>query len=253
MKLLRRVRTTAHRTGLEVSQYFAGLDFSRQYVKQLHLHGVNVLLDVGANSGQYAHGIRRAGFRGRIISFEPLTGPFSLLKDKASKDPSWDCRQIALGDSDGTIPINVAGNSGQSSSVLPMLKSHQDAFPPANYIGEEIVPMNRLDTLAPEILRPTDTTFLKIDVQGFEKQVLAGGKSTVNDHCVGIQLELSFQPLYQGGMLAREAFDLMHSSGFTVTGLLPCFTDMRNGRMLQADGIFFRLDDRAEELEDEGR
>ena len=66
-------------------------------------------------------------------------------------------------------------------------------------------------------------TFLKIDVQGFEKQVLAGSKSTVKDRCVGMQLELSFLPLYEGGMLIREALDLVYSMGFTLTGLLPMF------------------------------
>ena len=184
-----------------------------------------------------------AAYKGRIISFEPLSGPFSIFESKASTDSLWDCRRCALGDVDGTISINVAGNAGESSSVLPMLKSHQDAFPPANYIGTEEVPIHRLDSVAPEILRPTDVTFLKIDVQGFEKQVLAGSKSTVNDRCVGMQLELSFLPLYEGGMLIREALDLAYSLGFTLTGLLPCFMDARNGRMLQADGIFFREDD----------
>ena len=138
--------------------------------------------------------------------------------------------------------MNVAGNAGQSSSVLPMLKSHQDAFPLANYIGTEEVPIYRIDSVAPEIVHPTDVTFLKIDVQGFEKQVLAGSESTVNDRCVGMQLELSFLPLYEGGMLIREALDLVNSLGFMLTGLLPSFTDPRNGRMLQADGIFFRDD-----------
>ena len=124
-----------------------------------------------------------------------------------------------------------------------MLKSHQDAYPPANYIGTEEVSIRRLDSVAPEFLRPTEVTFLKIDVQGFEKQVIAGGKSTVNDRCIGMQLELSFLPLYEGGMLIREALELVDSLGFTLTGLLPGFTDARNGRMLQADGIFFREDD----------
>ncbi len=97
--------------------------------------------------------------------------------------------------------------------------------------------------MAPEIPRPTDATFLKIDVQGFEKQVIAGSQSTLNDGCVGMQLELSIVPLYEGGMLIREALDLAYSMGFTLTGLLPGFTDVRDGQLLQADGIFFREDD----------
>lgn len=212
-------------------------------MQQLESHKVNVILDIGANSGQYTTGLRKAGFRGRIISFEPLSQPFSLLESKASKDPLWDCRRCALGDVDGTISVNVAGNAGQSSSVLPMLNSHQEAYPPANYVGTEEVEIRRLDSVAPELLGPTDITFLKIDVQGFEKQVLAGGESTVNDRCVGMQLELSFLPLYEGGMLIPEALDLVYSLGFTLTGVLPCFTDPRDGRMLQADGVFFREHD----------
>lgn len=70
--------------------------------------------------------------------------------------------------------------------------------------------------------------------------MLAGAKSTVNDRCVGMQLELSFLPLYEGGMLAREALELAESFGFTLMGLMPGFADPRDGRMLQADGIFFR-------------
>jgi hypothetical protein len=77
-------------------------------------------------------------------------------------------------------------------------------------------------------------------VQAFEKQVLTGGGSTVNEHVIGMQLELSFIPLYEGSMLIREALDLVYSLGFVLTGLLPGFTDPRDGRMLQADGIFFR-------------
>jgi Methyltransferase FkbM domain len=121
-----------------------------------------------------------------------------------------------------------------------MLTRHQDAFPPANYVGTEQVPIHRLDSVASDVLRPNDIALLKIDVQGFEKQVIAGGNSTVNDRCAGVQLELSFVPLYEGGMLIREALDLVDSLGFTLAGLLPGFTDPRNGRMLQADGIFFR-------------
>lgn len=227
----------------EVSRRYSERDWKHQFVKQLESRRVEAVFDVGANSGQYATGLRRAAYKGRIVSFEPLSKPFSVLERKTSIDRLWDCRQCALGDSDGTISVNVAGNAGQSSSVLPMLKSHRNAFPLANYIGTEEVPIRRLDSVASEFLRPNDAIFLKIDVQGFEKQVLAGSKSTVNDHCVGMQIELSFLPLYEGGMLIPEALDLVYSLGFTLRGLLPCFMDARSGRMLQADGIFFREND----------
>ncbi len=240
MGLFRRGGLIARSTTFEVLFPYSERGSKGQFVKQLESHGVNVVFDVGANSGQYATELRMAAYRGRIVSFEPLSGPFSLLQSESSKDPLWDCRQCALGDADGTISINVAGNAGASSSVLPMLKSHQEAFPPANYVGTEEVPIHRLDSIAADFLRPGDVNFLKIDVQGFERQVVAGGMSTVADWVAGIQLELTFQPLYEGGMLIREALDLVYSLGFTLTGLVPGFTDLRNGQMLQADGIFFR-------------
>lgn len=243
MNLLHRAGEMLHRAGFDVSLYRPERDSTRNFMNQLKSHRVDVILDVGANSGQYAAGLRAAGFAGRIVSFEPLSGPFSQLQRSASTDPLWECRRYALGDVDGKISINVAGNAGESSSVLPMLKSHQDAFPPANYVGTEEVSIRQLDSLAAELLRPAEVAFLKIDVQGFEKQVLAGAAATVQDRCVGLQLELSFLPLYDGGMLIREALDIAYSLGFTLTGLQPCFTDMRTGRMLQADGTFFRADD----------
>nr|WP_313901997.1 FkbM family methyltransferase [Mycobacterium tilburgii] len=230
----------ARGTTFEVSFPYSEGGLKRQFVKQLESRQVDIVFDIGANSGQYASELRKAAYKGRIVSFEPISWAFSKLQRNASKDRLWDCHRYALGDSDGTISINVAGNAGASSSILPMLKSHQDAFPPANYVGTEEVSMRRLDSVASKFLRSGDLAFLKIDVQGFEKQVIAGGTSVINDHIIGLQIELSFLPLYEGGMLIREALDLVYSMGFTLTGLLPGFIDPRDGRMLQADGIFFR-------------
>jgi FkbM family methyltransferase len=240
MSLFSRAGLIARGTALQLSRLYSDRELKRQFVTQLDSEQVDVVFDIGANSGQYAAGLRKSGFTGRLISFEPLSEPFSRLTENSSKDPLWDCQRCALGDTDGTISVNVAGNAGESSSVLPMLKRHQDAYPPANYVSKEDVPIHRLDDVAANLLKPTDMTFLKIDVQGFEKQVLAGGETTISERCAGLQLELSFLPLYEGGMLINEALDLVYSMGFTLTGLLPCFVDPRNGQMLQADGIFFR-------------
>ena len=240
MELFRRGGLIARSTTIEVARPYSEGGWKLQFVKQLEMRRVDTVFDVGANSGQYATDLRMAAYKGPIVSFEPLSAPFALLERNAAKDPLWECRQCALGDSDGMVSINVAGNAGASSSILPMLKSHQDAFPPANYIGTEEVPIHKLDTIAPEYLRPSDQIFLKIDVQGFEKHVVAGGSATIKDHVIGAQLELSFIPLYEDGMLIREALDLAYSSGFVLTELVPGFRDPRDGRMLQADGIFFR-------------
>jgi FkbM family methyltransferase len=101
----------------------------------------------------------------------------------------------AIGDENGTTTLNVAANAGGSSSILPMLSTHFDAAPEACYVGTEDAEIRTLDSLAPEILRRHDKVFLKADVQGYEKFVIAGAKSTLSDYCVGLQLELSLVPL----------------------------------------------------------
>lgn len=231
-----------NRANQQVRRYYSESDWQRNFVSALTSHKVDVVLDVGANSGQYATSLREAGFKDRIVSFEPLSGPFSRLVRCSAADPLWDCRQCALGDFDGTVSMNVAGNAGTSSSILPMLRTHQDAFPRANYVGTEDAVIRRLDSVAPELLQHNEAAFLKIDVQGFEKQVVVGGRSTINDRCVGMQVELSFVALYEGDMLIQEALDLVDSLGFVLAGLAPGFIDVRNGRVLQADGVFFRSD-----------
>jgi hypothetical protein len=80
---------------------------------------------------------------------------------------------------------------------------------------------------------------VKADVQGFERAVIDGATHLLA-RAAGMQLELSFVPLYEGGMLYREALDLTESLGFVVMGMIPGFTDPRDGRLLQADGIFMR-------------
>lgn len=232
----------ANHPNSETRRYHTALEWNRKLVNELESRRVDVVLDVGANSGQFATSLRNADFKGRIISFEPLSRPFSLLERNASADPLWDCRRCALGDYDGTVEINVAANGGVSSSILPMLKRHHDVYPQGDYIRTEEVAISRLDSVAAEVLGPNDKAFLKVDVQGFERQVIAGGAGMVDDQCIGMHLELSFMPLYEGGMLIQEALELVYSRGFRLAGFVPFFFDIRNGQLLQADGVFFRRD-----------
>ena len=99
-----------NRAELKVRNYSSESDWRRNLVKELTSRKIDVILDAGANSGQYATGLRHSEFAGRIVSFEPLSGPFARLAHNASADPLWDCRQYALGDDDTTISMNVAGN-----------------------------------------------------------------------------------------------------------------------------------------------
>jgi FkbM family methyltransferase len=104
--------------------------------------------------------------------------------------------RCALGDHDGEVEINIAGNS-ESSSILPMLESHLSAAPESAYEGKEIVPIKTLDAVAGQYLKDAQAPFLKIDTQGFDWLVLDGARDTL-PQIKGILVELSLVPLYGG-------------------------------------------------------
>ncbi len=198
------------------------------------------MLDVGAARGGYATELREFGYTGRIVSFEPLSAAHRDLVAATAGDPAWTTRNVALGAEAGSHEINVASNS-DSSSLLPMSASHRDAEPGISYVGTETITVDRLDDIAAEVLQETSRPFLKIDTQGFERSVLAGGEATL-ERCVGLQLELSFVTLYDGGMLVDEALSFAYAHGFRLVGMDPGFADP-GGAVLQADGVFFRAGD----------
>lgn len=202
-------------------------------------HHVDLVLDVGANIGLYASELREAGYTGKIVSFEPLSGAYAALVNASRDDPSWTvANRMAIGNFDGEIEVNIAGNS-TSSSVLGMLDSHTSAAPSSVYVGSELVPIRKLDTLEKDYMENANSIFLKIDVQGFEKQVLEGA-SALFPRIKGLQLELSLVPLYEGQALYKEIIEQMALLGFEIYAIYPGFSDMKTGRMLQMDGVFFR-------------
>src|SRR5260370_41856588 len=185
--------------------------------------------------------MRRAGFRGKIISFEPLVEAYSELKQAAARDPLWTVApRMALGDHEGTLLMNVAANNG-SSSALPMLDTHLRAAPKSVYIGSETVPVSRLDTIAEDLRVGGQNLFLRIDVQAFERQVLEGAARLLA-RTRGVQLELSLAPLYQGQTLFLPLVDSLAKKGFELWALIPGMIDKETGRTLQVDGVFFRPD-----------
>ena len=201
--------------------------------------GIDLVLDVGANSGQFAREIRRHGYRGRIVSFEPLSEPYLALTHLAARDSSWETQQVAIADFDGTAQMNVAGNEAASSSLLPMLPLHDTVAPYARYVGTEEVAVRRLDAIVPSLVGGNQSTYLKIDVQGAEGQVIAGASATLPTMSA-VQLELSLFPLYEGARPFADIIATMEANGLRLAGLEPGLTDPVDGRLLQVDGLFVR-------------
>jgi FkbM family methyltransferase len=241
VSVLHRVRNAVRQLGVDITRYPSGWS-GPQLVQLLREHRIGLVLDVGANEGEYGGMLRQAGYQGRIVSFEPLAGPGRALRRKADADPHWTVLPYALGEESGTVTINVSGNRGASSSVLPMLDRHSEAAPHARYTGTEEVRLRRLDELWPELVTADERVFLKLDVQGYEAQVLRGAGSHPKE-CHGLQIETSFVPLYEGSMLLRETLALAQGElGMTPMAVIPGYIDPRTGQMLQADFVLFRAE-----------
>ncbi len=206
----------------------------------LAANDVDLVLDIGANAGQWARELRRAGYAGDMISFEPLPSAHAQLKQNAVGDPKWIiAERAAVGERIAEVEINVAGNS-LSSSLLPMLPMHVAGAPASAYISSEKTPMVTLDSLIGSVIPASRRRiFCKLDVQGYEAKVLAGAANLLIK-TVGLQMEISLAPLYKGQPLFRELLETMSGSGFEIYGFVPGFVDPASGRMLQIDGVFFR-------------
>jgi FkbM family methyltransferase len=171
---------------------------------------VDLVIDVGANAGQFARDVRSLGYRGRIHSFEPLRAAFAELQGFAAGDPLWEASNVGVGGKAGKLEINVAKNSVFSS--FRALSDLAGRFDPNSQTVETLrVPVVTLDNaLGGDNAR---SIFLKIDTQGFEQEVLAGAKKLLK-RCAGVQLELPVDHLYEGVWSFNEALTAMDSYGF---------------------------------------
>ena len=200
-----------------------------------------MVFDVGANVGQFANELREYGYKGKIVSFEPLPQAYDGLVSKAYGDENWVIHpRCAIGSMAGDIEINVAANSA-SSSILPMLSAHEDAAPHAKYTHKELASMITLDSVLEQYASPDDNLFIKIDTQGYEWSVLDGAEQAVKQ-CRGVLLELSLIPLYDGQKLWLDLVNRLSATQHQVFVIQPGFTDNKTGQTLQVDGLFFKTE-----------
>ena len=224
------------RAGVSLTRISNTLPYRRQqFLREL---GVTAVLDIGANSGQYASELRKHGYKGRLVSFEPLAKPFKILVECAAKHQNHRCLQIALGSVDGNAEINVSENI-VSSSLLAVRDESVTACHASRRVGTETIEVRRLDTVRADVLRPADRVHLKIDTQGTEREVLLGGAETLQQ-VVSIELELSFAPLYDNQPLFTEMCQFLEERAFRCVWLERGFTNERTGHTLQVDGFFLR-------------
>lgn len=214
-------------------------DLDRQLVRALEHGRVDRVLDVGANAGQYAARLRRAGWRGPILSFEPLADLQAELVRAAANDAHWHVAPaVALGARRERAVLHRSAESDMSSlaaqaSVLERLSPSSVVVATAEV---EVRPLaDMLDAGSSERL------FLKLDVQGTEAAVL-DGLGRLWAQIVGVQLELALTPLYAGEPRYLDVCRRLESLGFALALVMPGYFDGKVARQLQFDGVFLRED-----------
>jgi len=221
--------------GYEAHKYPGGELRRRKNV--LSHYRINKVFDVGANIGQYSSELRRIGFTGNIMSFEPMGGDvYQTLAATAAGDSRWQTFNHAMGSSAGKSKINVAGNS-YSSSILDMLPQHEEAAPESAFVNQMDIEIKTVDEVFSELVNDTDRCYLKIDTQGFESEVLKGAENCL-EKFVAVQLEMSTVPLYKDERLFNEMMTFMLNKSLRLHSLEPGLDDPKTGRLLQMDGIF---------------
>lgn len=233
------VKETFMKLGFDIKRYSIAQNQTARLMKIITEHKINLIFDIGANSGQFGKELRELGYLSNIVSFEPLKDAYAQLTQLSNADSKWQVApRCAVGDEDGQIEINIAGNSA-SSSILEMMDSHISAAPVTKNIGTEQVPISKLDSISKTYLKEDSALFIKIDTQGYEDKVINGGLETIKMAKV-IQTELSLVELYSGQKLIMEMIEKITQLGFELWGVEPAFVDSNTGRMLQVDAIFCR-------------
>ena len=183
--------------------------------------GVRTVLDVGAGRGDWAAALRAAGYRGTIVSFEPLAAAYEELRRAAEHDPSWYALKVALG---------------------AMRERRGMAPPGAGYEGREEIQVVPLDEVCRDRLTAHARVSLRVDVQGSEVDILRGAHATLPQVDV-LELELSATDMHDGKRSYQEMLNFGEALGMDIAGLLETSFDEDAGRLLQFDALFARRAD----------
>lgn len=226
------IKQTLERSGWELRRT-AGSSGERRarVIDRLHVSSV---IDVGANTGQYAKALRAAGYTDRITSFEPLPDAFLELDEAAQHDQKWEAHNLAVGAEDIEIQFHVSRDS-VCSSALPATDDLTGSIPQSEVLSTIVVPQVRLDS----VVTDTGPIMLKIDTQGYEHHVLDGCGGLL-DRVEILDVEMALVELYEGGSAVYDLLPRLRALGFTAVFVEPGFVDRASGQTLDVDVLMVR-------------
>jgi FkbM family methyltransferase len=224
--LIYAIRNQLRRVGAEVVPVRADSNLLAMHLKLLFSDlRISCVLDVGARCGDYGLWLRRNGYRGNIISFEPIQENFKELAAAAARDSKWHCYNYALGARDSVASINVSRLTHFSSFRQPNTAAAALFGGAPEVQRSEEVEIRRLDSVLDTL--PTTLsgrTYLKLDTQGWDLEVLEGAHRAL-DYIVALQTEVAVQPIYDEMPLMQDSLSAITGRGFTPSGFFPVTLD----------------------------
>lgn len=232
------LRSILKKIGYSISQYPP--QSTQDFIKLLKSHNIDLVLDVGANTGQFGKWLIDFGYCGKILSFEPMQKEYDILVKNSKKNKNWlVAEKCALSNVNGEQEFNISENS-VSSSFLPLTDYVKQVSPSTKYVAKEKVKTLRLENYdLNNTIRDARSVFLKLDVQGFEDPVLDGAAGILNN-IKGMLIEFSLMPLYEGQKSMIDLLKKIDSLGYESHYFIPHVTSDKTGRLLQVDGVFFK-------------
>ena len=179
------------------------------------------MIDAGANSGQYGAFLRSIGFKGYILSFEPVAHVFEELQSAAKHDSKWRCYQYALGDREEKKEINVY-KSTVFSSFLRANDYSKSTWNSLKDVHPEIVQVRKLEDMYKELTQDLGsvTCMLKLDTQGYDVNVFQGARAILGN-IEALQSEISTIKVYEDMPDGLDALKLFREQGFYISGMFP--------------------------------
>ncbi|MDH5548153.1 MAG: FkbM family methyltransferase [Gammaproteobacteria bacterium] len=198
--------------------------WERDYLRRFfNTYDIDCVIDVGANYGQYAQMLRKkVGFKGLIVSIEPIPDAAARLRELSSSDPLWVVCEQALSSENGEQELNIMHVSQYSSLSRPR---HDDIeqFRDENQVQNTVSVKTETLTSFFERLRSEHdirSPFLKLDTQGYDVMILEHSKEIL-DQFIGLQSELAVKRLYEQSVDYREALTRYEEFGFVLSAFVP--------------------------------
>jgi FkbM family methyltransferase len=226
---------------LRLKRFTASASEPLRTARLLQHHDIDFVIDIGANTGQFAESLYDFGYRGQVLSFEPIATLHATLQQRARRHPGWTIgERCVIGERDGKAEFNVTEDT-VFSSLLPIKREFVEQVGRSQIVRRETVPIYRLDTILPRYLPETaQRILLKVDTQGYEKQVLAGAANTL-ETVRGIKIEMPLYPIYEHSEFNfYEIVDFVRERNFQPYSFNIEGVDLQTGRVNTIDGLFFR-------------